>query len=431
MTRALATSIEHGVAELVGWLSAADGSALVVIDEGIVGTQVDHEVQQAVRRSGVVAERRVITHHSRLPAVLDLASRMGKCNSIVAVGGGGVVDQVKLATILAGDGGLERVLRHPHRCGLVALPLGARRRHRFATVLTTVGTGSHVSPNACLEVDGRKRLYSSPALRPDVSVIDPVATASLPGWLLIEGVLENVARLAGVYVGSADDVNYSSDADVESLAQSLVAIGYEARAALVQGAKPGAGLRAELAGLSGRTHRPDLAAGREHYVDKSWPMAHELSAGLGLRKVQAMSSILVPLWRRIEDGQAGFGSERRLARFWSRSAFVARPALGSRPSRGLERLLADWDIDAGAARRALDLTGDAAPEEARLLADRTWQSWGLRLPMLRGLCVDDVRALYADLLTPGHGQGGLAPARVLVPGPHLPAADRLSVTTSQ
>lgn len=430
MTSVPQARIVHSVAELATWLASGDGTVLVVMDEGIVGTAVDREVRRAVRRSGVSAERRVITHQSRLPAVLDIADRIRGDVTVLAVGGGGVVDQAKLGTLLAGDRGIERVLRRPHRCGLVAMPLGARRRHRFATVLTTVGTGTHVSPNACLEVDGRKRLFSSPALRPDVSVVDPVATASLPGWLLLEGVLENVARLAGVYVGSNEDVDYPSDGDVEGLARALVAIGYEARAALSMGRTPAAGLRAELAYLSGRTHRADLAAGRENYVDKSWPLGHELSAALGLRKVQAMSSLLVPLWRRIEGGHDGFGSGPRLARFWSRTALAVRASLPRLPSAGLQLLMTDWDIDAEGPARAVALSGSSVPAEAHRLADRTWQSWGHRLPMLRGLSVDEVRGLYADCLAPGPRQGAATHVRVFTPGPSHPAAVRHPVTTS-
>lgn len=448
MTMQRSTSLVHGVAELAPWLAAGDGDILVVIDQALAGTPVHREVRAAVRRSGAEAATHAVTHHSRLPAVLTLADRIGQHTAVVVVGGGGAVDQAKLATLVAGDRHLERVLLRSHRCGLVALPLGARRRNRFATVLTTVGTGTHVSPNACLEVDGRKRLFNSPALRPDLSVIDSVATETLPGWLFLEGVLENLIRLAGVYVGSSEDVCYPSDSDIEGLARALVAIGYEAGSIIASGGTPPAGLRRELATLSGRTHCSDLAAGRENYVDKSWPLGHELSASLGLRKVQAMSSILVPMWARIEAGQCGFGNHARLHRFWSRAVLPVRPRLGQRPSAGLGRLMDDWGVDTHGPALAVHRSGAAVPEEAARLAASTWQSWGHRLPMLRGITAEHVRSLYADCLSAqppavGHlgdvtglrGATGAAmrvptPARGLVPGLDLPVADRQPVPTS-
>lgn len=430
MGTAEVTTIAHAIRDLTPWLAAGDGGALVVLDEGIVGTPVDSEVKRAVQRSGVSAERHVINHQSTLPGVLGIADRIPPGVSVVAVGGGGLVDQVKLGALVAGDRRLERVLRGPHRCGLVALPLGTRRDRRFATVLTTVGTGSHVSPNACLASDGGKRLFNSPALRPDLSIVDPVATASLPSWMLLEGVLENLARLAGVYVGGSDDVRYPSDGEAEGIARALVAVGYRIRSAELDGQRPAAGLRAELACLSGRTHAKGLAAGREPYIDKSWPLSHELSAALGLRKMQAMASVLVPMWHRIEDGHTGFGSDVRLGRFWSQSALVVRPRLASRPSAGLASLMEDWQIDADAPARARQRGTASTTAEARRIADRAWHSWGRCLPMLRGLSNNEIYDLYADCLATRGDRPGVPPSRVIDLGTTAPAVDRLPVTTS-
>lgn len=240
--------------------------------------------------------------------------------------------------------------------------------------------------------------------------------------------LENVARLAGAYVGSADDAEPPSDLEVERLVRALITIGYAARDAFVRGTTPDAALRLELARVSERTHGADLAAGREMFADKSWPLSHELAVALGLRKVQALASILVPLWQRIEAGEARYGSAPRLRRLWSRTAQLARPALSSRPSAGLAQLMADWGVDADAVRGAVAPTLGCPCEEAGRLADGTWQAWGLRLPMLRGLGVDEVRALYADCLAPGH------PEHAPIPGPRpghelpTPSGDRVTAT---
>jgi acetaldehyde dehydrogenase/alcohol dehydrogenase len=102
---------------------------------------------------------------------------------IVAVGGGSVLDAAKAMRLLAEHPELsirelslpfldarKRVARYPgpqHTMKLVAIP-------------TTAGTGSEVSPAAVITSQGRKVTLVDYSLVPDVAVIDPTLSASMP-----------------------------------------------------------------------------------------------------------------------------------------------------------------------------------------------------------------------------------------------------------
>ncbi|MFZ2172926.1 MAG: bifunctional acetaldehyde-CoA/alcohol dehydrogenase [Rhodococcus sp. (in: high G+C Gram-positive bacteria)] len=102
---------------------------------------------------------------------------------LIAVGGGSVIDAAKAIRLFYEhpEQNLEdlilpfldprkRVAHYPrdvHTLQLVAVP-------------TTSGTGSEVSPAAVLTVDGRKETLVDYCLVPDVAIVDPLLTVSMP-----------------------------------------------------------------------------------------------------------------------------------------------------------------------------------------------------------------------------------------------------------
>ena len=102
---------------------------------------------------------------------------------IVAVGGGSVMDAAKAMRLLTEHPELsirelslpfldarKRVARYPtpeHSMQLVAIP-------------TTAGTGSEVSPAAVITSAGRKMTLVDYSLVPDIAVVDPALSASMP-----------------------------------------------------------------------------------------------------------------------------------------------------------------------------------------------------------------------------------------------------------
>ncbi len=120
---------------------------------------------------------------------------------VVAVGGGSVLDAAKAMRLFHENPQLDlkelvlpfldarkRVARYPrieHRVRLVAVP-------------TTAGTGSEVSPASVISVGPRKVTLVDYSLVPDVAIVDPLLTLSLPPSVTADtggaGVLERLRR---------------------------------------------------------------------------------------------------------------------------------------------------------------------------------------------------------------------------------------------
>ncbi|MGZ4673322.1 MAG: iron-containing alcohol dehydrogenase, partial [Ilumatobacteraceae bacterium] len=118
-------------------------------------------------------------------AGVDLLDRV-QPDAIVAVGGGSVIDAAKVMRLL---------YEHPE-CSLheLSLPfLDARKRvadypqdpHRVKLVAipTTSGTGSEVSPAAVISSGGRKISLVDYSLVPDIAIVDPNLTLTMPASL--------------------------------------------------------------------------------------------------------------------------------------------------------------------------------------------------------------------------------------------------------
>ncbi len=101
-------------------------------------------------------------------------ARAFKPDLVLAVGGGSVLDVAKLVAALHDR---REPIAHFYGTGLVP-----GRRTSLVCAPTTAGTGSEVSPNALLfdEAAVAKKAVISPALVPDVAVIDPQLMVSLP-----------------------------------------------------------------------------------------------------------------------------------------------------------------------------------------------------------------------------------------------------------
>jgi len=122
---------------------------------------------------------------------------------IVAVGGGSVLDAAKAMRLFHEHP--ELTLRE------LALPfLDARKRvahypqqaHRvrLAAVPTTAGTGSEVSPAAVLTAGARKLTLVDYTLVPDVAVVDPTLTVSMPPELTADTGIDALTHALETYV---------------------------------------------------------------------------------------------------------------------------------------------------------------------------------------------------------------------------------------
>ncbi len=104
-------------------------------------------------------------------------AREAGCDLLIALGGGSVMDTAKGMNLLLTEGGN---LLDYEGAGLLTRPLGP-----FIAIPTTAGTGSEVTIAAVIrdEAQGLKLEFNSPFMMPDVAILDPELTLSLPPGL--------------------------------------------------------------------------------------------------------------------------------------------------------------------------------------------------------------------------------------------------------
>ncbi|ELM3616369.1 TPA: iron-containing alcohol dehydrogenase [Aeromonas sobria] len=140
------------------------------------------------------------------------------CDSLVALGGGSVIDTAKAVNILASMGGEHLLDYSGAGCLTHALkPL--------AVVPTTAGTGSEVTLVAVIkdEASGRKVPFTSPFLLPQLAVLDPRLTQGLPLNITAATAMDAMTHAIEAFLGTAK--NPVSDAlalmAVEKIANAL------------------------------------------------------------------------------------------------------------------------------------------------------------------------------------------------------------------
>lgn len=140
------------------------------------------------------------------------------CDSLVALGGGSVIDTAKAVNILTSMGG-DHLLDYSG-AGCLTRPLKP-----LAVVPTTAGTGSEVTLVAVIkdETSGRKVPFTSPFLLPQLAVLDPRLTQGLPLNITAATAMDAMTHAIEAFIGTAK--NPVSDAlalmAVEKIANAL------------------------------------------------------------------------------------------------------------------------------------------------------------------------------------------------------------------
>ncbi|MGL5306984.1 MAG: iron-containing alcohol dehydrogenase [Aeromonas veronii] len=140
------------------------------------------------------------------------------CDSLVALGGGSVIDTAKAVNILTSMGG-DHLLDYSG-AGCLTRPLKP-----LAVVPTTAGTGSEVTLVAVIkdETSGRKVPFTSPFLLPQLAVLDPRLTQGLPLNITAATAMDAMTHAIEAFIGTAK--NPVSDAlalmAVEKIASAL------------------------------------------------------------------------------------------------------------------------------------------------------------------------------------------------------------------
>jgi alcohol dehydrogenase YqhD (iron-dependent ADH family) len=375
------TRVLSGLGAVRTW-GADNPDVTVVVDPAIAagawGDRLRTELaRQWPSRDWIVADPAALN----IAAVVALAERISGVKTVLGVGGGTVMDLIKLASAVVSSRDTLLRLSTSDRCGLVLLPAAARGGNELWLVPTTLGTGAELSAVACLSTGRGKKLVLGEGLRPDGAVLDPVATATLPYGLVAEGVLEVLFRVTGPYLGDATG-RLVPDALAETLAARLIGLGDQAASGHLNGET-----RLAIAEASAFSHSGWVHPGRDPFSAKGWYLAAELSGAVGCRKNTALAVLLPALWRAIFAGDKRWGSARRLAVIWQRMREGSAVSLPSDPVAGISQVLGNWRIP-----RRIPSSPDTAEEVAR----RTARAWGGGLPMLGALGAQDLRAVLAD-----------------------------------
>lgn len=160
-------------------------------------------------------------------------ARENGCDLLLAVGGGSVIDSVKMAAYCV-ETGWEPWDITTHK----VTPTG---RVKVGVILTIAATGSEMSNSAVLTNNSLKRGFSSDLNRPDFAILDPELSFTLPAYQTACGVVDILMHTMERYMCTNED-NALTDELAEGLCRAVIDAGrramrapedYEARATLM------------------------------------------------------------------------------------------------------------------------------------------------------------------------------------------------------
>jgi alcohol dehydrogenase class IV len=150
---------------------------LFVLDRGLKDVGVAEKVIDVAQRKGIYAVTYDQVTPEPAPSLADAAAALAKergCDLVVGVGGGSSLDVAKASAMLVKNGG-----KAEQYIGLETVP-----ERGLPTILipTTAGTGSEVTFTAVFTMRDKKRKggINSRFLYPDVALLDPSLTETLP-----------------------------------------------------------------------------------------------------------------------------------------------------------------------------------------------------------------------------------------------------------
>ena len=170
---------------------------LIVTDQVLVKLGALDGVKQALQRSGVPFA--VFDDISTEPTA-DFVSeglkvyRENRCDFLLAFGGGSAIDTAKAIAVMATNTGSITDYQ-----GLGKIP---QKGAPLIAVPTTAGTGSEVTPFTIITDTKRdvKMLVGSPFLTPDVAIVDPLLTLSMPRSLTAATGIDALTHAIEAYV---------------------------------------------------------------------------------------------------------------------------------------------------------------------------------------------------------------------------------------
>lgn len=235
----------------------------------------------------------------------QLESQSTRSDRIIAFGGGGVLDKVKLAVLNQQSPIRPFVTRG--RPGISIIP--HQTDAKVTLIPSTLGTGSEANSKAVLEVSpGRRRLILFNQSKNFTYHHQPETYASLSSQQVNHGILEILFRSAGSFVATPENTapvfldyfleaaTYLKDLNHNPIKQQDT------------------NFMAQIADLSARTHQaqiePAAIPSGLMWVWPLWYFANELAALANITKLEATIPLARPLITRI--GKIGYGNPDKL-----------------------------------------------------------------------------------------------------------------------
>lgn len=186
--------------DMAAELASLGGSkAFIVTDEGVMKSGLVDRIRTATEESvEVVGCYSNVPPNSSVAVVEEAAAqaRAAGADLLIAIGGGSPLDTAKGMRILISEGGSlldyegVNVLERP-LVPMVAIP-------------TTAGTGSEVTNFAVIKDDENhvKLTFTSPYLCPELAILDPEVTLSLPSHLAAATGMDALTHAVETYVST-------------------------------------------------------------------------------------------------------------------------------------------------------------------------------------------------------------------------------------
>ncbi len=174
---------------------------LLITDEGVLKAGLVDDVKAGVLDEGLS----LVSIYSEVPQDSDIETcsqigvmaRKKSVDTIISVGGGSVIDTAKLSNILISCGGElfeyltgKRILKGPLKPHI--------------TIPTTAGTGSEVGLAAIVRDSKSKRKFpfASRHLVPDIAILDPLMTVTLPPTLTAYSGIDALTHAVEAYTST-------------------------------------------------------------------------------------------------------------------------------------------------------------------------------------------------------------------------------------
>ncbi len=153
--------------------------AVLITDKQLVKTDLVKSLIKEWQSQGSLFVFSDVLPDANLTAVNDAArlAKQEKCDGVIALGGGSVMDTAKVVNIILAFGG--NALEHQGMNNI------ASRLLPSVAIPTTAGTGAEVSPVAMIKDDkeGKKLFFGSEFLAMSHAILDPELIVSLPARL--------------------------------------------------------------------------------------------------------------------------------------------------------------------------------------------------------------------------------------------------------